>query len=95
VNHLATLPLGAVAAVWILGAGCSRDAATSAASAAKPYPLTVCVVSGEKLGSMGEPHVFGHEGQQIKLCCDGCLKDFKKDAANHRKKLAAAAPAVK
>jgi len=55
----------------------------------KPYPLTTCIVSDEKLGSMGEPYVFVHEGQLIKLCCDGCLKDFKKEPAKYLAKLVA------
>ncbi len=54
---------------------------------AKPYPLDTCIVSGEKLGEMGSPYVFVHEGREIKLCCKGCLKDFKKDSAKYIKKL--------
>lgn len=61
----------------------------SAAGAAKPYTLDTCVVSGEKLGSMGQPYVFTHEGQEIKLCCKECLKDFKADPAKYTKKIAA------
>jgi hypothetical protein len=53
----------------------------------KPYPLDTCLVSGEKLGGMGEPFVFVHEGQEIKLCCKGCQKDFKKEPAKFMKKL--------
>lgn len=57
----------------------------------KPYPLTTCVVSGEKLGGdMGKPYVFTHEGREIKLCCKSCLKDFKKDPAKYLKKFDAA-----
>ncbi|MGC3960331.1 MAG: hypothetical protein QM813_21115 [Verrucomicrobiota bacterium] len=55
--------------------------------AAKPYPLEKCIVSDEKLGEMGKPYVFTHEGQEIKLCCKSCLKDFKKDPAKYLKKL--------
>ena len=55
---------------------------------AKPYPMEVCLVSGEKLGGMGDPYVFTHEGQEIKLCCKSCLKEFKKDPAKQMKKLA-------
>lgn len=54
----------------------------------KPYPLTTCITDGEKLGSMGDPYVFTHEGREIKLCCKGCLADFKKDSAKYMKKLA-------
>ncbi len=64
---------------------------SSDAKAAKPYPLKTCIVSGEKLdGDMGKPYVFVHEGQEIKLCCKGCLKDFNKEPAKYIKKLAEA-----
>src|SRR6188472_1956029 len=62
-------------------------AADSKAEKAKPYPLEKCVVSDEKLGEMGKPFVFTHEGQEIKLCCKSCLKDFQKDPAKYLKKL--------
>ena len=80
-----------VAAGSLIFIGCSKtDHAGhdhSAAGAAKPYTLQTCVVSGEKLGSMGEPVVFVHEGQEIKLCCKECLKDFKADPAKYIKKI--------
>ena len=53
----------------------------------KPYPLKTCITDDEKLGSMGAPYVFTHEGREIKLCCKGCLDDFKKDSAKYIKKL--------
>lgn len=53
----------------------------------KAYPLTKCVVSDDKLGDHGKPHVFLHKGQEIKLCCKDCLKDFKKDTAKYLKKI--------
>ena len=60
----------------------------AAKTAAKPYPLEVCIVGGEKLGSMGKPFVFVHQGQEIKLCCDGCKSDFDKEPAKFLAKLA-------
>ena len=42
----------------------------------KPYPLDYCVVSDEKLGSMGKPVVFIYENQEIKLCCKECRAEF-------------------
>ena len=45
----------------------------------KPYPMDTCVVSGEKLGSMGEDYVLTEAGQEVRLCCKSCLKDFNKD----------------
>ena len=63
-------------------------AGAGAKTAAKPYPLEVCIVGGEKLGSMGKPFVFVHQGQEIKLCCSGCEDDFKKEPAKYLAKLA-------
>ena len=45
------------------------------------YPLKKCVVSGEDLGSMGDAVDYVHEGTLVKLCCDHCLPDVKKDPA--------------
>lgn len=56
--------------------------------ALKPYPLKVCVVSDEKLGGeMGKPFVFEYKGQEMKLCCKSCKKDFDKDPAKYIKKM--------
>jgi hypothetical protein len=65
----------------------------AADTAAKPYPasLKTCVVSDEKLGDHGDPYVFVHEGQEVKLCCKGCLKDFKKEPAKYMKAISDAA----
>jgi hypothetical protein len=78
----------AVLAVSVLGSpliGLSADQQPDAK--AKPYPLKACVVSGEKLGEMGKPYVFVHEGREIKLCCKNCLKDFNKEPAKYVKKI--------
>ena len=53
--------------------------AAEAKKSIKPYPLAKCLVSDEKLGGMGDPYIFNYKGQEIKLCCKGCLKDFDKD----------------
>jgi hypothetical protein len=57
--------------------------------AAKPYPLKTCVVSDEEIGKDPDmkPYVFTHKGQEVKLCCKGCLKDFEKDSAKYLKKI--------
>ena len=54
----------------------------------KPYKLDKCMVSDEKLGEMGKPFVFEYKGQEIKLCCKNCKKDFDKDPAKYLKKMA-------
>jgi len=62
---------------------------------AKPYTLKTCSVSDEKLGDMGDPFVFTHEGREIKLCCKSCKKDFDKDSAKFIKKIEKAEKAAK
>ena len=54
---------------------------------AKPYPLDKCIVSDEKLGEHGKPYVFTYKGQEIKMCCKDCLKDFNKEPAKYLKKI--------
>lgn len=51
------------------------------------YPLTTCVVSGEALGSMGDPVVLNHEGKEVRLCCDSCIEKFNADPAKYLEKL--------
>ena len=57
-------------------------------SKAKAYPFKTCIVSGEELGSMGDPKVFVHEGQEVKLCCPACEKEFKEHTAKYMKMIA-------
>ena len=71
-----------IPACTLLFAACAR------AEDAKPYPLTTCIVSGEKLGEMGKPYVFVKDGQEIKFCCKNCLKDFNKDPQKFLKEIA-------
>ena len=60
-----------------------------AASKEKPYTLDTCIVSDEKLGEMGEPFVTSYKGQQVKMCCKACNKDFSKNPDKYLKKIAA------
>ena len=63
----------------------------------KPVPdkMTTCPVSGDKLGEMDKPYVFEYKGQEVKLCCKHCLKDFNKDPDKYMKKIRAADKADK
>jgi len=82
---LKTLTLGIL--LTSLAGSLSTSFGADADSKAKAYPLDKCVVSDEKLGEMGKPYVFKHEGREVQLCCKDCLKDFKKDPAKYMKKL--------
>ena len=73
----------------------SNDSDKGAVSGSKDaYPLTTCIVSGDKLGSMGKPYVYVYKdpnvkddpGREIYFCCDGCLPDFQKEPAKYLKK---------
>jgi YHS domain-containing protein len=61
--------------------------AQAAANAPKPYPLDTCIVSGVKLGSMGDPIGLVYEGQEVKFCCAGCIPQFKSDPEKYMEKL--------
>ena len=41
----------------------------------KPYPLTTCIVSGDKIDPNVQPIV--HKNQQVRFCCKGCIKKFE------------------
>jgi YHS domain-containing protein len=74
--------------VILAGLGGVALAADPAPPTTKPaYPLTICVVSGEKLGEMGKPVVIQHDGREVQFCCANCQKDFKKDPAKYLKKI--------
>jgi len=55
--------------------------------ASDPYPLETCIVSGEKLGSMGKPVVKEYDGREVRFCCNGCIKEFEAKQAEFIKKI--------
>ncbi len=61
--------------------------ASTALAADKPYPLDTCIVSGNKLGTMGKVVVRSHEGQEIKFCCKPCVKKFDANPAKYLSRL--------
>ena len=78
-------------ATTILFVGCSsgghdHSSHSHGTAAAKPYPLTKCLVTDEGFNH-GKPYTFVHEGQEIKLCCKDCLADFKKEPSKYLSKL--------
>ena len=76
---------GLLAAAVVAGSICSF--AADKKDEKKEYPLKTCVVTEEKLGSMGKPYVIKHEGKEVQFCCKGCEKDFKKEPAKYLKKI--------
>ncbi len=78
--HIATL--SAVLAFGLVACTEEKDGDKPAPSS-DGYSMTTCPVSGEKLGSMGDPVVMTHEGTSVKLCCDHCTDKFKADPAKY------------
>jgi len=76
--------------ITLLSISCTKQETATQTQAAIPYALDTCLVSGDKLGSMGEPVVIVHEGQEIKFCCESCVPKFKKDPAKYLAELDAA-----
>ncbi len=70
--------------------GLADDTNSVAPANPKPDLLATCPVSGDKLGEMGKPVVFVYQGQEVKLCCPDCRKDFDKDPAKYISKIRAA-----
>ncbi|MBK6766486.1 MAG: hypothetical protein IPG71_09280 [bacterium] len=66
----------------------TKAASPDAHSEAKlSYPIDYCIVSGEKLGEMGDPVTKVYEGREVKFCCNMCPEKFEKDQAKFMKKL--------
>lgn len=77
-----SLLLLALAAAGCATSGASSgggSGATSPTSAVRPYPLDTCLVTGSRLGSMGDPYVRVYGDREIKFCCRPCVAAFEKD----------------
>lgn len=66
------LMMGALA----LGTAAAPAFAEDAKRVGDPYPLSVCAVAGEALGSMGDPITHVKDGREVKFCCAGCIKKY-------------------
>lgn len=89
-NHVTITGLVVFSTILIAGglvlAG-EPEAGTPEKAKEDSYPLDTCIVTGEKLGSMGEPVIYEHEGREIRFCCKGCIGRFQKDPAGYLEKM--------
>jgi YHS domain-containing protein len=75
--------------------------ATKTVTKAAPVKFTTCMVTGEKLGSMGKPIMLKYKGQEYPVCCPACKPTFEKEpekyikAAMAKMKPTTAKPAAK
>jgi YHS domain-containing protein len=65
------------------GSAPTSDAPTSNSAAVIAYPLDVCVVTGNKLGSMGDPITKVYNGREVKFCCKPCVEEFEAEPAKY------------
>ena len=79
---------GAIAILFTgcAGGGHDHSSHSHGSAAAKAYPLNKCLVTDEGFDH-GKPYAFVHMGQEIKLCCEDCLADFKKEPSKYLSKL--------
>ena len=73
----------------MLGCGRSADQTQVAKSPVKqqaPHASTAatskskidwCIVSGEKLGAMGDPVHYKYQDRDVTFCCKNCIKEFE------------------
>lgn len=73
-----------------LSCQCSTDSCGSEGlviSDAVAVNNTVCPVSGKPIGSMGEGVTVTYQGKTYRLCCGGCIAQFKTDPEKYIKKI--------
>ena len=71
-------------------AATAASMADAGAATSDPYPLSTCPVSGEALGSMGDPIVLNQPGREVQLCCKSCVASYEGDTAKYNAEIDAA-----
>lgn len=66
----------------LLTLACSTPGSSTSGSI-KPYTKDVCALSDNKLGSMGPVITKVYGNQEVKFCCQPCVKKFEKNLAEN------------
>ncbi len=92
-KKMRTIVMGAFVASFSGLVSCASTSTTAAPAAStsggsamrgvKPYTSDMCIVTDNKLGSMGDPITIVHEGQEVKFCCKPCVSKFKKNPGKY------------
>jgi len=69
----------------LLLAACATGTAGTAKT--KSYTRDTCIVSDNKLGSMGSPVSKVYGDQEVKFCCKPCVAKFEKNPAKYLAKI--------
>ena len=70
-------------ATGLLFTSCASTRGTAATGGTKPYPKDTCIVTDNKLGSMGPVITKVYQGQEVKFCCKPCVKKFDANPAKY------------
>jgi len=81
--HRLTRFLGITCLTLVLGA----CATSKTVSSVTPYPLKVCLVTGNDLDSMGDLRVEVYNGQELRFCCAPCVRKFHANPEKYLAKL--------
>lgn len=74
-------PIGKLLAIVLFTASCATSGGL------RRYPLDTCIVTGNKLGSMGTPVTKTYDNREVKFCCNPCVKTFEKNPEKYLAKL--------
>ena len=91
VTHKRPRYSGIVGMLLILAAAALAAAAAEEGAApvfkGDPYTLDFCPVTGEKLGSMGDPLVKSYDEGEVRFCCAGCPKQYEANPEEYAPKV--------
>lgn len=65
--------------IVLAGAGLLLTSCAATPGDVIPYTSDLCIVTDNKLGSMGDPIVKVYGKQEVKFCCRPCVKEFEAD----------------
>lgn len=81
------LTLGLVSCATPGGGSTDPHAGHNMQTGVKKYTSDKCIVTDNRLGSMGDPITYVHNGQEVKFCCAPCIKKFKANPEKYLAKL--------
>jgi hypothetical protein len=75
----------AFSALGLLLSSCASTGGSTAG--VKPYTSDTCVMTDNKLGSMGPVITKVYDGKEVKFCCKPCVAKLEKDPEKYLRNL--------
>ncbi len=82
-----TLILLSSTAALLLASCANGGGSIASGGKVKPYTSNKCLVTDNRLGSMGSPVTKVYGDQEVKFCCKPCVAKFEKDPQKFLAKL--------